>query len=305
MQLLAALAALQPSPVPRCGAPAACAPPGPIYAPFVESALSIFAEAELALQPYPLGEGLRVAEATTGAGARRQPVRLRTHAYSAPKLRQIRLVHIEGGDGLQVLNFCIFPSLEYGLPTFSADLVTLPGGHLVALDCQPNGPVGAAAAYAEGGALAAAFARHRGALPDGGPIPPAAQSFFSPCFLWSRLPRDEAGEAAVRGPVLAAFDDYLRAYLRLAAAAPPLALAAERESVRAAQLAYARYRIEHDPARPMLTRLFGGAYCERLIGEVLFDLPRVLAQGGRGEASEASEAAHGGNEAAVRVEAVV
>ena len=48
------------------------------------------------------------------------------------------------------------------------------------------------------------------------------------------------------------------------------------------QLEYADYRIEKDPARAMLQRLFGDEYSERLIREALFDLPRVLAAERRG-----------------------
>ena len=57
--------------------------------------------------------------------------------------------------------------------------------------------------------------------------------------------------------------------------------------VREAQLSYARYRAESDPARPMLTRLFGGEFAERLIREVLFDLPLRL------DEEHSSSAAHG------------
>ena len=39
-----------------------------------------------------------------------------------------------------MLNVCLFPYLEFDLPTLSADLVTLPGGHLIAIDCQLNDP---------------------------------------------------------------------------------------------------------------------------------------------------------------------
>lgn len=43
--------------------------------------------------------------------------------------------------------------------------------------------------------------------------------------------------------------------------------------MRAAQLEYVRYRTEEDPARPMLSRVFGAETSERLLREVLFDLP--------------------------------
>ena len=115
-------------------------------------------------------------------------------------------------------------------------------------------------------------------------LPEAATQYFSPYFLWSRLPKDDS--ETVSSTVLAAFEDYLRTYLELVAEATPLDNAAALGGVREAQLSYARYRAESDPARPMLTRLFGGEFAERLIREVLFDLPLRLDE-------EHSSAAHG------------
>ena len=79
----------------------------------------------------------------------------------------MRSLLLDAGPALQVLNLCLFPSLDHSLPTFSADLVTLPGGTLIAVDCQPNGfPLDESSLG--GKALAAAYARHRPRLPDGG-----------------------------------------------------------------------------------------------------------------------------------------
>ena len=248
-----------------------------LYGPFVDRALAIFDEARVPLRTYPhIDDALRRREATTGPASRPQRVELSVSAYETDELRQARMVLIDGGSMMQVLNFCIFPSADYGLPTFAADLVTLPGGHLIALDFAPNGDAATDAAYSDDGALAACFARHRDALPDGGKLPEDATRFFSPYFLWSRLPLDESSHAAVQTDVLAAFEDYLRTYLQLVSAAKPLEGAAARADVRDAQLSYASYRAESDPARPMLTRLFGAPYAERLIHEVLFDLPLRL-----------------------------
>ena len=194
---------------------------------------------------------------------------LDVHAYSTNVLRQLRLVHIEGGSNLQVLNVCAFPSIEYGLPSFAADLVTLPGGHLIAVDFAPTGAVATQDAFAPDGALAAAYARHRPSLPDGGPLPEAAARYFSPYFLWSRLPTPES-DAAIDGAVLPAFEDYFRGYLDLVACAQPLEDPSALVAVERAQAEYTRYRAEEDPARPMLTRLFGANYAEQLIHEVLF-----------------------------------
>ena len=223
-----------------------------LYAPFLECARAAYEDAGLCLRDYPLADDrLLSREGSSGAGARQQRVSLSASAQCSDELRQVRSVLIDGGSALQVLNFCIFPSLDYGLPSFAADLVTLPGGHLIALDFAPNGDAAADAAFGPDGELAAAYARHRPLLPEGGAIPDAAAAYFSPYFLWSRLPLDEASERVVRTRVLAAFDDYLRAYLRLVRDARPLEDSAERRSVLEAQLAYANYRASSDPARPM------------------------------------------------------
>lgn len=279
---------------------------GSLYAPFVDAAERLFAECNLELLPYSLAdeELMKGASGVSGAGARAQPVELTLRAYrTSIGVRQARIALIEGGSALQVLNFCIFPSIERcpQLPTFAADLVTLPGGHLIALDYAPNGLNTATdSVYAQDGALADAFARHRTALPDGGKIPEAASKYFSPYFLWSRLPIGGESDALIDSAVLPAFEDYLRGYLHLVneaeaqcgggeAAADDAAAAADAAAsghapataetaarAREAQLAYSRYRADEDPARPMLSRLFGEEYTERLIREVLFDLPLRL-----------------------------
>ena len=259
-----------------------CATPSSLYRPFLDSALTIFEEAGLDLHDYPLDDSLLQRSATTGPSSRPESVDLTLRAFGTVELRQARLALIEGGSALQVLNFCIFPHLSYGLPTFAADLVTLPGGHLIALDWAPNGAP-TETAYASDGPLAACFARHREQLPDGGALPDAAKAYFSPYFLWSRLPAGEESDAAVSSNVRAAFDDYLRAYLQLVASAEPLQDKAALGEVREAQLSYSRYRAASDPARPMLTRLFGGEFAEELIADALFDLDAWIATSGEGE----------------------
>jgi phycoerythrobilin:ferredoxin oxidoreductase len=254
---------------------------GGLYRPLLERGLDLFAEAGIELQDLPLEQSLRSRDATRGKGAKATPVRLRTLAFSTATLRQVRAVSIDAGPQLQVLNFCLFPDLRYGLPTFSADCVTLPGGHLIAIDCQPNGHP-SPPALAAAGALGAAFARHRPSLPDGGAIPVEARRFFSPQFLWSRMPLS-VGDEALIAKVLPAFEEYLAIYLAEAGRAQPHDEAAALEATRTAQLDYANYRIRKDPARPMLTSLFGPEYAERLIRELLFDLPFQLGLGG-GEA---------------------
>ena len=107
-----------------------------LYQPFLDYAIELLQQ-RLDLQPYPIPEGFATKSAIVGKGKQENEVVTTSYGYQAPKLRQIRAAHVQGGSALQVLNFVIFPHLNYDLPFFGADLVTLPGGHLIALDMQP------------------------------------------------------------------------------------------------------------------------------------------------------------------------
>jgi phycoerythrobilin:ferredoxin oxidoreductase len=116
-------------------------------------------------------------------------------------------------------------------------------------------------------------------LPWGGDLPEEALPFFSPSAIWTRLPNDAEGTAALASTVCeGALFDYLDVFLDLClratqvpspttpgARSAPVGDAAQR------QKAYSRYRIEKDPARGMLTRMHGPEFTEKLITEVLFD----------------------------------
>mmetsp|Transcript_33122 Transcript_33122/g.69703 ORF Transcript_33122/g.69703 Transcript_33122/m.69703 type:complete len:343 (-) Transcript_33122:245-1273(-) len=247
------------------------------YAPFVALTMDLLEEAGVQLQEHPLDDAYRHKKVMSGSTAKQVEVALSTKAFSSSKLRSFRFVEIVGGPNLQVLNLCLFPRLEFGLPTFSADLVTLPGGHLIAIDCQPNGLSLSEAVPGCPGikALDQAFLRHRELLPEGGPVSEGAKEFFSPNFIFTRFPLNTS-TAELRDLLLPAYEDYFRAYMRLLEDAKPLCDPFMLEKVLRAQMQYAKYRSEKDPARGMLTRLFGSEYTEGLIDEVLFDLPLWL-----------------------------
>ena len=137
-------------------------------------------------------------------------------AFSAGPLRHLRAALIEplteGSSGAlassmsrpakvpvtQVLNFVIFPDPAYDLPALGADLVSLPGGHLVAIDLHPMLPPEAhAAKYLP--RVEPLHAQYKESLPWGGDLPEEARPFFSPAALWSRLPRTTEGTATLRG----------------------------------------------------------------------------------------------------------
>lgn len=241
-----------------------------LYQPFLDYAIAQLQE-RLPLEPYPIPAGFERKEAITGKGQRQETVLTTSHAFKSPKLRQIRAAHVEGGNSLQVLNFVIFPQLNYDLPFFGADLVTLPGGHLIALDMQPLFHDGAyRQKYSE--PILPIFEAHQQHLPWGGDFPDEAKPFFSPVFLWTRPEKTET----VQTRVFEAFKDYLGAYLDFVDGVEVVSDRHRLDEIKNAQLSYINYRAAKDPARGMFTRFYGEEWTEEYIHGFLFDLERSL-----------------------------
>ncbi|NEP16611.1 MAG: phycoerythrobilin:ferredoxin oxidoreductase [Leptolyngbya sp. SIO4C1] len=242
-----------------------------LYQPFLDAAIARL-ELRLDLSPYPIPAGFESKSAVTGKGKRETAVQTTSYAFASPKLRQIRAAHVQGGAALQVLNFVIFPRLSYDLPFFGADLVTLPGGHLIALDMQPlfRDRPSYQAQYTE--PILPIFEKHRAELSWGGDFPEEAREFFSPAFLWTR----PSETSVVETQVFNAFIDYLDAYLDFVEQAQPVQDAQRLAEIEQAQLRYIRYRAEKDPARGMFTRFYGPEWTEAYIHGFLFDLEQQL-----------------------------
>eukprot|EP00184_Porphyridium_aerugineum_P003111 CAMPEP_0184694160 /NCGR_PEP_ID=MMETSP0313-20130426/2204_1 /TAXON_ID=2792 /ORGANISM="Porphyridium aerugineum, Strain SAG 1380-2" /LENGTH=315 /DNA_ID=CAMNT_0027152399 /DNA_START=35 /DNA_END=982 /DNA_ORIENTATION=- len=223
------------------------------------------------LAPYPIPEGFLRKEEITGKGARAQWVSTQSYAYSTTKLRQIRAAHVQGGQALQVLNYVIFPHLNYDLPFFGADLVTLPGGHLIALDMQPLFHTDA---YREkySKPLMQTFEKYKSQLEWGGDFPEEAAQYFSPCFLWTRPSKTETVDTVV----FDAFKDYLNIYLDIVDKAEKVTDPKHLQEIRDRHVSYLKYRAEKDPARGMFQRFYGPDWTEEYIEGFLFDLTRKM-----------------------------
>ncbi len=243
-----------------------------LYQPFLDRAIAKL-QSRLNLEPYPIPTGFERKEGVMGKGKKQEPVLTTSYGFKSDKLRQIRAAHVQGGSSLQVLNFVIFPALNYDLPFFGADLVTLPGGHLIAIDMQPlfSQDKSYQAKYSE--PIMPMFHKYQQDLPWGGDFPQEAQQYFSPAFLWTRPSETEV----VKTKVFAAFCDYLDAYLDFVCQAEKVTEPQQLAAILKAQQSYANYRAEKDPARGMLTRLYGEEWTEEYIHGFLFDLDRQLA----------------------------
>ena len=242
-----------------------------LYQPFIEHAIATL-KSKLDLEPYPIPEGFASKQGVMGKGKKQEPVLTTSYGFKSQKLRQIRAAHVQGGNSLQVLNFVIFPKLNYDLPFFGADLVTLPGGHLIAIDMQPLFSQNEAYQSKYSKPIMPMFDRYQQDLPWGGDFPEEAKQYFSPAFLWTRPSDTEV----VKERVFAAFGDYLDAYLDFVDRAEEVTDAEKLAQIYQAQKNYTSYRAEKDPARGMLTRLYGAEWTEEYIHGFLFDLDRNL-----------------------------
>lgn len=239
------------------------------WAPFLDHAVA-------ALQPfepvaYPIEAQFLHREGVAGSKAQPVAVSTATWACSTEKLRQVRAACVQAGPSASVLNFVANPSSRFDLPFFGADLVTLPAGHLIALDLQPALKADQRHTTPVWERLLPIWEQWQTLLPSGGPIPAEAEPYFSPGFLWTRLPLGNDGDALIENAVFPAFVAYLDLYLQLVAEAQPVS-DERRLELLAGQRNYVAYRAEKDPARGMLGRFHGKEWTEAYIHGVLFDL---------------------------------
>ena len=228
------------------------------------------------IEEYALGPELRLRETDDGTDVK---VSARCEAFSAPDagIRCARSFVVGGNGPFQVLNFVIFPDEGVDAPIFSADIVSMPGQHLVAIDHQP---LSQRHYLEEGRHLEAGervdelWRRYQPRLLPGGDVPEEARRFFSPAFLWARQPLDDP-----RGDVVAeALEAYLEAYMgrlegavRLPEGQRPSA--EQLQELSDTQHDYCAYRRDNDPGARVLLKFFGAEWTDALLRTALFPVP--------------------------------
>ncbi len=210
-------------------------------------------------------------EAITGSKSNKYIAKTATWACKTEKLRQIRAACVQAGSLSSVLNLVISPLSIYDLPFFGADFVSLASGHLIALDFQPVLKADSKHTFYIWDRLVPLCKKWSSLLPSGGKIPDAAKQYFSPGFLWSRLPLGPEGDRLISEVVFRAFKEYLDLYLEFVDMAPRVSITRS-NSLFEGQRGYTRYRAENDPARGMLSRFYGKEWTNAYIHKVLFDL---------------------------------
>ncbi len=206
-------------------------------------------------------------------GSPRNPLEVITSTWACKfkKIKQIRVACIKSNNSLAVFNLLIHPSHHYDLPFFGADFVTLPNGHLLALDLQPVLKADILHTNDVWSRLIPIHNQWQSLLPSGGQIPKEAESFFSPAFLWTRLPLGNKSDRTITKVIKPAFIEYLSFYIKLLKSS--VKVSSERSlQLLEGQKSYITYRSTKDPARGMLTRFYGKDWTEDYIHKVLFQI---------------------------------
>ena len=239
------------------------------WAYFLDETIKAFSTFET--RPYQIENDFLFRESFFGSSSNPKKVILETWGLKTNKIRQARCACIQAGEITSVMNLVISPLNNYDLPFFGADFVTLPNGHLIALDLQPALKDDITHTQHVWNKLKPIHAHWQSKIPSGGDIPSDARQYFSPAFLWSRIPLGVEGDQLISQIIKPAFDDYLNFFFDLMTNAKRISL--ERSSkVLNGQKKYMRYRAEKDPARGMLRSFFGKVWTESYINNILFDL---------------------------------
>ena len=222
-------------------------------------------------RPYPITNDFLFRESFFGSRSNPKKVVLETWGLKTEKIRQARCACLQAGEITSVMNLVITPFNNYDLPFFGADFVTLPNGHLIALDLQPALKDDINHTQHVWDKLQSIHSKWQSKLPSGGDIPSDARRYFSPAFLWSKIPLGEEGDKLISQIIKPAFNEYLNCFLDLLIDAKMISKERSLKMLNG-QKEYMRYRAEKDPARGMLRGFFGELWTERYINNILFDL---------------------------------
>ena len=220
---------------------------------------------------YFIDDDFLVRESYFGSKSNTKKVILETWGFKTDKIRQARCACLQAGQNTSVMNLVISPFNNFELPFFGADFVTLPNGHLIALDLQPVLKHDTIHTKKVWDKLISIHSHWQPKLPLGGDIPLEARDYFSPGFLWSRIPLGEDGDELINQVIKPAFNSYLNLFLDLMTNAKMISQARSLKLLDG-QKKYMRYRAEKDPARGMLKGFFGIPWTESYINNILFDL---------------------------------
>jgi phycocyanobilin:ferredoxin oxidoreductase len=238
----------------------------PVFLPAIALDTERMMVERLDLRPLALPSELARAEGSW-KGA---PAVIETRAYAGGAVAYARFARVwqpgmVPGAGLEIGNYLVLGRPDLGLPVLGADLVGMGlRGRMLAADLSPVLPPGAARDRQLAPLADRAAARAR--LTPGGALPEWCARFFSPHALFVRPGVDELPAA------VAELDEFPRVFVALVLDATSDGAASP---ARRAQSVHDEYLAAHrtdDKGLGMLARMFGDAWAQRYLDEVLFPL---------------------------------
>ncbi|OWM69159.1 hypothetical protein CDL15_Pgr025346 [Punica granatum] len=215
------------------------------------------------LDPSPLQDKFSAMKALDGK------TDLAVLSYKAPKVRLLRSLSIEGSDGMQVLDFAVFPESEYDLPIFCANFFSASKTNIVVLDLNPLYDVVENEDYKEKyyESLLPLGLKYAELLPWGGKLTGESLKFFSPIVIWTRFNSSQY----MQDVLYSAFKDYLKAWLLLMDLGEKETNASRIAANREAQHRYLTWRAEKDPGHQLLKRLIRETRAKDVVRNFLFE----------------------------------
>ncbi|XP_010672650.2 phytochromobilin:ferredoxin oxidoreductase, chloroplastic [Beta vulgaris subsp. vulgaris] len=190
-------------------------------------------------------------------------------SFEASKIRQLRTMHIDGGDSLQVLDFGVFPKFAFDLPIFCANFFTSSSMNIIVLDLNPLHDVITNREYKEKyyKSLMPLSIKYAELLPWGGKLTGESLRFFSPIVIWTRFTSSQHKHDIL----FDAFSDYYKTWLNLMEQAVEETAPGQIMLNSEAQHKYLTWRAEKDPGHSMLKRLVGEAEARNVLRSFLFN----------------------------------
>ncbi len=239
------------------------------WKPFLE--ITVKALSKFKVESFPIPPEFLDRKIIYELNSKKIEIKANTWACSTSKFYQVRCACIDAGPLASVMNLVITPLPCFDLPFFGADFVTLPSGHLLALDLQPAIKDDKLHTKDVWEKLIPIHQKWKALFPYGGKIPNEAEKFFSPGFLWSRLPLNNNSDDIIDKILIPAFEDYINLYIEIVIQSEKVNQYRQ-DLILDGQRSYMQYRAKKDPARGMLSRFFGKEWTESYIHEVLFKL---------------------------------
>ncbi|KAL3620344.1 Phytochromobilin [Castilleja foliolosa] len=194
---------------------------------------------------------------------------LHMQSFETPKIRLLRSLSIEGSDGMQVLDFAIFPRAEFNLPIFCANFFSTAAINIVVLDLNPLHDVINQQDYKEKyyKHLIPLGLKYAELFPWGGKITAESMKFFSPIVIWTKFPTNQQKHY----DLFSAFKDYLKSWLELMDQASVETDVTQIMMNLESQHRYLTWRSEKDPGHQLLRRLVGDNISKEIVRSFLFN----------------------------------